>query len=133
MLQLFLFLLHLSSSSLPPLLLFSSSSLPLLFLTSHSQSISTLICLYPYTICFASQTSHFCQWTTMLFPSKTFYGSDTPPYPSGNINANASEDEDEINSQSSAPAFLPTVRPGLTSISVKQQKILSLDPNLRRR
>lgn len=46
----------------------------------------------------------------MLFPSKTFYRSDTPPYPSGNINANASEDEDEINSQSSAPAFLPTVR-----------------------
>lgn len=46
----------------------------------------------------------------MLFPSNTFYRSDTPPYPSGNINANASEDEDEINSQSSAPAFLPTVR-----------------------
>ncbi|OXH02487.1 hypothetical protein C370_06372 [Cryptococcus neoformans A1-35-8] len=110
MLQLFLFLLHLSSSSPPLLFLFSSSSLPLLFLTSHSQSISTLICLYPYTLCFASQTSHFCQWTTMLFPSKTFYGSDTPPYPSGNINANVSEDEDEINSQSSAPAFLPIVR-----------------------
>lgn len=46
----------------------------------------------------------------MLFTSKTFYHPlDAPPYPSDNISANASEDEDEINSQSSAPAFLPNV------------------------